>query len=57
MGEGAGGDGRPERGLRRPEGGLTAVAAVGPREGHELGEIGVGGNNEETLDVYALLFL
>jgi hypothetical protein len=42
MGEGAGKDGRPERGLRRPEGGRTA-AATGAREGARAGEIGMGG--------------
>jgi hypothetical protein len=29
-------EGRPERGLRRPEEQQTAVAAAGPREGHEV---------------------
>jgi hypothetical protein len=43
MGEGAGEDGRPERGLRRPKGGRTAAAAAGAREGARAGEIGVGG--------------
>jgi hypothetical protein len=43
MGESAGEDGRPERELRRPEGGRTAAA--GAREGARAGEIGVGGGN------------
>jgi hypothetical protein len=51
MGEGTGGDGRPERGLRRPEEGRTVAA--GPRRGHRLREIDVG-ENEETLTPIAL---
>jgi hypothetical protein len=43
MGEGAGEDGRPKRGLRRPKERRMTAAAAGPREELERRKIGVGG--------------
>jgi hypothetical protein len=54
MGEGAGEDGWPMRGLQRLEERRMTVAAVGPREeGLEWRKIGVG-VTEETLTPTAL---
>jgi hypothetical protein len=46
-------EGRPERGLRRPEEERTVVPMAGPREGTRWRELGMG-DNEETLTPTAL---